>query len=131
MATRVRCSTPTAVGIGAYRIDLHPSTGGDNYIDVASSPFQLPLGALVPQRVTNLIPGAKNLGTTHITSGCYRVHPAEWAVGEAAGALAAYCVANRTTPHAVAGSPDLTRGLQHELAKDGVPMAWPDGIKGY
>jgi DNA-binding LacI/PurR family transcriptional regulator len=100
---------PDSVGIGAYRIDLHPSTGGDNYIDVASSPFQIPLGALVPARVTNLIPGAKNLGTTHITSGCYRVHPAEWSIGEAAGALAAYCTLNRTTPHAVAGSAELTQ----------------------
>ena len=26
------------VGVGMYRIDLHPSTGGDNYIDVASQP---------------------------------------------------------------------------------------------
>ncbi|MGG2474548.1 hypothetical protein ACNVD4_04205, partial [Rhizobium sp. BR5] len=23
-----------SIGIGMYRIDLHPSTGGDNYIDV-------------------------------------------------------------------------------------------------
>ena len=27
-----------SVGIGYYRIDLHPSTGGDNYVDVASLP---------------------------------------------------------------------------------------------
>ena len=38
-----------SVGIGMYRIDLHPSTGGDNYIDVASSPFEIPLGALIPR----------------------------------------------------------------------------------
>jgi hypothetical protein len=122
---------PDSVGIGAYRIDLHPSTGGDNYIDVATSPFQVPLGALVPVRVTNLIPGAKNLGTTHITSGCYRVHPAEWSIGEAAGALAAYCVAHRATPHAVAGSEVLTRHLQEGLVRDGVPLTWPDWITGY
>src|SRR5690606_20234086 len=24
-----------SVGIGSYRIDLHPSTGGDNYIDIS------------------------------------------------------------------------------------------------
>ena len=23
-----------SVGVGSYRIDLHPSTGGDNYIDI-------------------------------------------------------------------------------------------------
>ena len=30
------------VGIGSYRIDLHPSTAGNNYIDVSSLPFQIP-----------------------------------------------------------------------------------------
>ena len=39
-----------SVGVGSYRIDLHPSTGGDNYIDISSLPFQIPLGALIPQR---------------------------------------------------------------------------------
>ena len=79
-----------SVGVGSYRIDLHPSTGGDNYIDISSLPFQIPLGALIPRRVENLLPACKNLGTTHITNGCYRLHPVEWAIGEAAGALAAY-----------------------------------------
>ena len=66
-----------SVGIGSYRIDLHPSSGGDNYIDVSSLPFQIPLGTLIPQRVENLLPGCKNLGVTHIINGCYRLHPVE------------------------------------------------------
>ncbi len=61
-----------SVGIGSYRIDLHPSTGGDNAIDISSLPYQIPLGALLPQRVENLLPACKNLGVTHITNGCYR-----------------------------------------------------------
>ena len=80
-----------SVGVGSYRIDLHPSTGGDNYIDISSLPFQIPLGALIPVRVENLLPACKNLGTTHITNGCFRLHPVEWAIGEAAGSLAACC----------------------------------------
>ena len=28
-----------SVGVGAYRIDLHPSTGGRSYVDIASWPF--------------------------------------------------------------------------------------------
>jgi len=59
-----------AVGIGYYHLDLHPSTGGDNYIDMASVPFQVPLGAMIPVRMENLIPGCKNIGTTHISNGC-------------------------------------------------------------
>jgi len=31
-----------SVGVGCYRIDLHPSTNGINYIDVSSLPFQIP-----------------------------------------------------------------------------------------
>src|SRR5439155_18948690 len=79
-----------SVGVGSYRIDLHPSSGGDNYLDVSSLPFQIPLGALIPRRVENLLPACKNLGVTHITNGCYRLHPVEWNIGEAAGALAAF-----------------------------------------
>src|SRR5690606_31575595 len=112
------------VGIGAYRIDLHPSTGGDNYIDVACNPFQIPLSALVPQRVTNLIPAAKNIGTTHITNGCYRVHPAEWNIGESAGALASFCLAKGSTPHAVVASAGLVSEFQEDLLRDGVPLTW-------
>ena len=38
----------------------------DNYIDISSLPFQIPLGALIPERVENLLPACKNIGTTHI-----------------------------------------------------------------
>ena len=79
-----------SVGIGSYRIDLHPSTLPRTYIDISCYPFQIPLGSLIPQRIENLLPACKNLGVTHITNGCYRLHPVEWNIGEAAGALAAY-----------------------------------------
>ena len=94
---------PDSVGIGAYRIDLHPSTGGDPYIDLACHPFEIPLGALIPQRVENLIGAGKAIGTTHITNGAYRLHPVEWNVGEAAGHLVAHCAARGTTPAGRAG----------------------------
>ena len=87
-----------SVGIGAYRIDLHPGTAGRSYVDVSSWPFQIPLGALIPVRVENLLPACKNLGTTHITNGCYRLHPVEWNIGEASGALAAYCLDKDLVP---------------------------------
>ena len=40
---------------------------------------------LLPVRMRNLFPACKNIGTTHITSGCYRLHPVEWGIGEAVG----------------------------------------------
>jgi hypothetical protein len=119
-----------SVGIGSYRIDLHPSTGGDGYIDIASCPFELPLRALLPVRVENLLPAAKNLGTTHITNGCYRLHPVEWNVGEVAGELEAYCLDNRRTPRQVAHDPRMVEDLQARLDAAGVELHWPE-VRGY
>ena len=82
---------------------------------MASLPFQIPLGALIPVRVENLIPAAKNIGTTHITNGCYRLHPVEWNVGEVAGTLAAFCLERRCSPRTVYGSVPLRAELQDRL----------------
>ncbi len=114
-----------SVGVGSYRIDLHPSTGGDNYIDVSSLPFQVPLGALIPRRVENLLPACKNLGVTHVTNGCYRLHPVEWGIGEAAGALASYCLGRKTTPRAVRNTPAELKAFQSFLTAQGVEIDWP------
>jgi hypothetical protein len=115
-----------SVGIGSYNIDLHPSSGGDNYIDVPSLPFQIPLGALIPRRAENLLPACKNLGTTHITNGCYRLHPVEWNIGEAAGALAAFCSTTKHAPREVRNKEELLKSFQDLLADQGVRLMWPD-----
>ena len=115
-----------SVGIGSYRIDLHPSTGGDNYIDISALPFQIPLGALIPKRVENLLPACKNLGVTHITNGCYRLHPVEWNIGESVGALAAFCAAKKKLPREVRQQGALLRDFQNLLTQDGVPLSWPE-----
>lgn len=120
-----------SVGIGSYRIDLHPSTGGDNYIDVAAWPFEIPLGALLPVRVTNLLAAAKNIGTTHITNGCYRMHPTEWNVGEAAGLLAAFCLANALLPSQVRADGDRLQQFQDLLLQEGIELHWPQEVSAY
>jgi len=117
---------PDTVGIGAYRIDLHPSTAGDPYIDIPCCPFQLPLGALIPVRLDNLLAAGKDIATTHITNGAYRLHPVEWNAGEAAGHLAAFCGARATIPRAVRADPGLLEDLQRELAGSGVELEWPE-----
>lgn len=121
---------PDSVGVGSYRIDLHPSTGGDGYIDIPSCPFEIPLRMLVPVRVVNLLPAAKNAGTTHITNGCFRVHPVEWNVGEVAGALAAFCVGGGHTPARVAEAPALFADFERMLHRAGVETRWPS-LEGY
>ncbi len=87
-----------SVGVGYYHIDLHPATGGDNYIDIGSLPFEIPLGALIPRRVENLMPVSKNIGSTHVTNGCYRLHHVEWGIGEAGGMLTAFCRGRKVSP---------------------------------
>lgn len=113
-----------SVGVGYYGLDLHPTTGGDNYFDVRCYPYQIPLGALIPRRVENLIAGAKNLGTTHITNGAYRLHPTEWNVGEAAGALAAFCLDKNEPPRGVRRRASLLADLQAELVEAGFELDW-------
>ena len=113
-----------SVGIGHYNIDLHPSTGGRNYIDVPSLPFQIPLGALLPVRMNNLLPACKNLGVTHITNGCYRLHPVEWNIGESAGMLAAFCLDRKVPPRAVREKKELLDEFQKLLRDQGVVLAW-------
>jgi len=114
-----------SVGVGCYRIDLHPSTGGDNYIDISSLPFQIPLGALIPIRAENLLPACKNIGTTHITNGCYRLHPAEWNIGEAAGLLAAFVLSRGVLPRAVWEKRKLLADFQTLFQAQGIELAWP------
>ena len=116
---------PDSVGVGSYRIDLHMSTGGDNYIDISSLPFQIPLGALIPRRVENLLPACKNLGVTHITNGCYRLHPVEWNIGEAAGCVAAYAMQKKTTPRHVRQDPRILAEFQGLIQRQGIEISWP------
>ncbi len=114
------------VGIGYYPIDLHERE--KKAVSIPTRPFQIPLGALIPLRVINLLPAAKNIGTTHITNGAYRLHPVEWAVGEAAATLAVACLRFGVTPQEVHARPDLTRRLQILLLDQKIPLYWYDDV---
>ena len=121
---------PDSVGIGSYRIDLHPSTSGRNYVDINNYPYQIPLGALIPVRMENLLPANKNLGVTHITNGCFRLHPVEWNIGEAAGALAAYCLKNKIVPRQVRNSSNHVKDFQQVLRETlRFELEWPEDLR--
>jgi hypothetical protein len=115
-----------SVGIGYYHIDLHPSCSGDNYIDFPSLPFQIPLGALIPERMENLIPANKNIGTTHITNGCYRLHPVEWNIGESAGSLIAFTSMKKVLPRSVREKDYLLEEFQKMIRSQGIETDWPE-----
>jgi hypothetical protein len=119
-------------GIGHYLyMDLHATAEGEKKGGWPVFPFQIALGALIPQRVTNLIAGAKNLGVTHLTNGCYRLHPVEWNIGEAAGALAAVCAVKNLQPKQVRETPKLLEDYQRTITDQGFVLAWPaDAVRG-
>ncbi len=114
-----------SVGIGYYHIDLHPSSGGDNYIDFGSLPFQIPLGALIPERMENLLPANKNIGTTHITNGCYRLHPVEWSIGEAVGMLVPFAMEKGISPMQVRQDRIMLAEFQSFIRSQGIETDWP------
>jgi hypothetical protein len=113
-----------SVGTGYYHIDLHPSSNGNNYIDFPSLPFQIPLGCLLPVRVNNLLPANKNIGTTHITNGCFRLHPVEWSIGEAAGMLAVYAHQKKVPPRAVRERKNMLADFQDWIRGQGLETHW-------
>jgi hypothetical protein len=113
-----------SVGVGCYRIDLHPSASGAGYLDMGCWPFQIPLGAMIPVRVENVLPGGKSLGVTHVTNGAYRVHPVEWNVGESAGLLTVFCLAKQESPRAVRNRPPLLEAFQRFVRDEGIELAW-------
>jgi hypothetical protein len=134
---------PDRVGTGRYSVDIHLSTPSErggaperSRARVAGRPggasrprawpFQIPLGALLPVRVENLLAAGKNLGVTHLTNGCYRLHPIEWNIGEAAGALVAFCLDRRLAPRQVRNTPAYLADFQDLLEQLGVELAWPD-----
>ncbi len=121
---------PDSCGIGHYHMDIHRGNTDEPRPDGFPEewpnawPFQIPLGALIPVTVTNLLPSCKNLGVTHLTNGAFRLHPIEWNVGESAGALAAFCAGRSVAPRNVQSDAVLLNQFQHELIRAGVPLYW-------
>lgn len=116
-----------SAGLGLYPIDIH-GVPGDTAATGPTKPFQIPLGTLIPQHLNNLLPACKNLGVTHMTNGCYRLHPVEWNIGESAGLLAAFCLARQQRPATVLSQPELLRAFQQQLLQQGIPLYWYEDL---
>ncbi len=115
---------PDSVGIGFYSMDFHETVVTHFASFQATNPFEIPLGALVPVRVKNLMPVCKSIGTSHMTASCYRLHPVEWNIGESGGYIAAFCLNKGVTPAEVYDSETLTAELQALLTEKGIPLHW-------
>lgn len=117
-----------SVGIGQYHyLDVHPNHA-DGHVELGDGhdalPFTLPLGALIPLDTDGLILSSKSIGTTHITNAAYRMHPMEWAIGEAGGHLAAFALEQGVEVREVWQHPTLRYQFQSRLAQQGIPMVW-------
>ncbi|MGF1458016.1 MAG: FAD-dependent oxidoreductase [Leptolyngbyaceae cyanobacterium] len=91
---------PTAVALTHYDIDIHgcryrnwqPSFEATraSVNERLARPLPIPLEALVPIGVDNLLIGGKSIAGSHIVNAMTRVHYGEWSVGAAAGATAGW-----------------------------------------
>ena len=93
-------------------------------------PFQIPLRAMIPQKIDNLIVVGKSIATSHIAAAAYRVHSFEWSSGAAAGVITSYALDNDIMPYELVDEsyikePEL-QSLQKMLNESGNPTAFPD-----
>lgn len=102
----------TGVAVGDYPIDHHHYERTDApEIDFPPVPsFSIPLGALIPKEVKNLIIADKAMSISNIVNGSTRLQPVILQVGQAAGALAALSAKSGKTPSEIP-----IRSLQNEI----------------
>ncbi len=134
---------PDSVGIGHYNIDFHPcfvqtpperpgnqERPGERQGADETFPYQVPLRAMIPQKLDNLIVSGKSIAVSHISAASYRVHAYEWSVGAAAGTTAAFSLETGVMPfQLVENLPRANRNLealQKRLNAKGNPTAFPN-----
>ena len=115
-----------SVGVGCYHIDLHITTRTHQFFYDNTWPFEIPLGAFIPVSTSNLIPGCKNIGTTHLTNGCFRLHPVEWNIGEVSGLLTAYLMDNNLTAKELYKNQNDINKFQKILLDEGIQLHWDE-----
>jgi len=134
---------PDSVGIGHYAIDFHPCMSespaekpgntereGERRGQGQAYPFQIPLRAMIPQKIDNLLVAGKSIATSHIAAAAYRVHSFEWSSGAATGITAAFVLDKGMLPYQlIEDSFFRAKNLQmlrRKLDESGNPTAFPD-----
>jgi len=90
----------TAIATTHYALDIHGCSyrNGEETHEANSAPTkedgvrptEIPLEALIPQGVDNLLVGGKAIAVSHIVNAMTRIHYSEWSIGTAAGATAGW-----------------------------------------
>ena len=69
--------------------------------------------------------GLQESWSDHITNGCYRLHPVEWNIGEAAGALVSEALRIQEPPRQIRKDPRRLSDFQRNLRAQGFELEWP------
>lgn len=134
---------PDSVGISQYAIDFHPcmqesppekpgniERPGVRQAHGPAYPGEIPLRAMIPQKLDNLLVAGKAIATSTIAAADYRVHPFEWSVGAAAGTTAAFSLSENVMPYQLVdhlSRPEpLLEKLQAKLETHNNPTKFPD-----
>lgn len=107
---------PDVIARGSYPVDIHNPAGKGTVLKriPADEAYDIPLRALIPQRVERVIVAGRCISGTHEAHSSYRVMPIAMATGQAAGICAALASRANIVPRDVA-----PRDVQQELVRQG------------
>lgn len=91
----------TAISVGDYPIDHHhkKNLAAPQHLEFYPVPsYSVPLGTLIPSKAKGIIIAEKGISVSNVVNGTTRLQPCVLLTGQAAGALAALSVQQRTTP---------------------------------
>jgi len=87
----------TGISVGDYPVDHHHDCNPDapkiHFPHVPS--FNIPLGALIPEKIDGLIVSDKAISVSNLINGATRLQPVVLLTGQAAGVLAALSIKNK------------------------------------
>ena len=115
---------PDRVAYGGWPMDDHPP-GGIDRSDLKpcqqirfKQPYHIPLRSLYSINRPNLLMAGRNISASHVAFSSTRVMATCSAVGQAAGAAAAFCLANDCPPRTLATDPARLTSFRQLLLKD-------------
>jgi hypothetical protein len=102
-----------------YPVDIHNPQGSGTRLQRVppGEAYEIPLRALLPQRVENLVVSGRCISGTHEAHSSYRVMPVAMATGQAAGVCAALAAHQGKSPREVSA-----RAVQDELLIQGADL---------
>jgi hypothetical protein len=104
----------TGISVGDYPVDHHhaPEKKAPE-IDFPKVPsFNIPMGALIPEKVNGMVVCEKGISVSNIVNGSTRLQPCVLLTGQAAGAIAAAALQSQLQPRQVG-----IRNIQRQLLR--------------